>query len=130
MEKFPLCHADSVSGRYPSLAPGYRSECIRSSLMNVIRRTAYRIIISYLLAVWTYGILFAFISGVFPASVHDCLNFFAMPFTITAQLPIFLMRGSGWLFVFVTGLLWIGINRLLKLLAQKKYGNGLHKEGD
>jgi hypothetical protein len=108
----------------------YRSEFIRSSHMNVIGRTGYRILVSYLLAVWTYGIIFALISGVFPANVDHCLQFLAMLFTITAQLPILFLRGGGWLFVSMTGLLWIGINQLLKLLAQKRSGDGVVKKGN
>jgi hypothetical protein len=53
-----------------------------------------------------------------------------MPFTITAQLPILFLRGGGWLFVSMTGLLWIGINQLLKLLAQKRSGDGVVKKGN
>jgi hypothetical protein len=64
--------------------------------MNLIRKTYYRIIVSYILAVWAYGMIFAFISGVVPATAIDFIKFIVTPFTITIQLPILFMRGSGW----------------------------------
>ena len=68
--------------------------------------------------------------GVFPATPVDFIKFIAMPFTVTIQLPILFMMGSGWLFVTVTGLLWIGISCLLKWAAKRKGGDSLREAGE
>ncbi|MGE5301129.1 MAG: hypothetical protein ACM3MB_09230 [Acidobacteriota bacterium] len=89
--------------------------------MNWIKRKRNRVIVAYPLAVWTYGLIFATISDVYPSTIVELLQFAFLPVLLTLQIPFLFMKGSGWLFVIVAGLLWTGFYYALKKIAGRTY---------
>ncbi len=85
--------------------------------MKWVKRKRNRVIVSYPLAVWSYALIFAAVSGVYPSTAREILQFAFMPVLLTLQLPFLFMKGSGWLFVTVAGLLWTGFYYVLKKIA-------------
>lgn len=88
--------------------------------MKWINRRGYRLLLSYPFAVWGYGIIFAFVSGFFPATAADCMKFALMPFLVTIQLPFLYISGHGWLFTIVVAVIWASLYYLLKFVADRK----------
>ncbi len=85
--------------------------------MKWVKKKRNRMIVSYPLAVWSYGLIFATISDVYPSTAMEVLQFAFLPVLLTLQLPFLFMKGSGWLFVIVAGLLWAGFYHALKRIA-------------
>lgn len=88
--------------------------------MGWIQRRRYRLLVSYMAAVWIYGAIFAFVSGVYPRAFFDWVQFLLMPLLLTIQLPALVFQGSGWLFLAVAGLLATGIYHFLKYLSRRR----------
>ncbi len=85
--------------------------------MKWIKRKRNRVIASYPLAVWSYALIIDAISDVYPSTAIEMLQFAFLPVILTLQLPFLFIKGSGWLFVTVAGLLWAGFYYALKKIA-------------
>jgi hypothetical protein len=57
--------------------------------MKWVERRRNRVIVSYPLAVWSYGLIFAAISGVYPSTAGEILQFAFMPVLLTLQLGFY-----------------------------------------